>query len=132
VKAVFADTYFFQAAINPSDRGHEAAVRWSNQYHGSLVTTVWVPTEVADALAGLRYRHAFGRFYDALRVDARITVIPCDQSLWERGLRLFFDRPDKEWSLTDCISFTIMRDHKIVHALTADRHFSQAGFTVLL
>jgi predicted nucleic acid-binding protein len=52
--------------------------------------------------------------------------------LFERGLRLFFDRPDKEWSLTDCISFTVMRDHKIVRALTADRHFAQAGFAVLL
>ncbi len=41
-------------------------------------------------------------------------------------------RPDKEWSLTDCISFVVMQDEQIIEALTADRHFEQAGFKVLL
>jgi hypothetical protein len=131
VKAVFADTFFFQATLNKADRCHEAAVLWSNQYHGSLVTTVWVVTEMADALSRSRYRHAFAQFYDALKLDFRVTVIPCDQALWERGLKLYLDRPDKEWSLTDCISFVVMRDQKITDALTADRHFQQAGFVTL-
>jgi uncharacterized protein len=34
--------------------------------------------------------------------------------------------------VTDCISFSLMRDHGITDALTADRHFEQAGFNPLL
>jgi predicted nucleic acid-binding protein len=39
---------------------------------------------------------------------------------------------DKEWTLTDCTSFVVMRDMEISEALTADRHFMQAGMTALL
>ena len=46
----------------------------------------------------------------------------------EEGLGLYESRPDKEWSLTDCISFVVMKKEGIVEALTEDRHFEQAGF----
>ena len=52
--------------------------------------------------------------------------------MFERGLDLFVNRPDKEWSLTDCISFVVMREHGLTEALTADHHFEQAGFVRLL
>jgi hypothetical protein len=45
---------------------------------------------------------------------------------------LYFQRRDKEWSLTDCISFTVMSDEGLTDALTGDHHFEQAGFTALL
>ena len=47
-------------------------------------------------------------------------------------LDLCENRPDKDWSLTDCISFVVMEGQQIEQALTADHHFRQAGFTVLL
>jgi len=46
----------------------------------------------------------------------------------ERGLKLYTERPDKDWSLTDCISFVVMEEHGIIEALTGDHHFEQAGF----
>ena len=61
-----------------------------------------------------------------------MTVIPASSDLLRRGTQLFESRPDKPWSLTDCISFVIMKDQEIQEALTADHHFEQAGFTVLL
>ena len=45
---------------------------------------------------------------------------------------LFHARLDKEWSLTDCISFVVMQREGITDALTGDHHFEQAGFTALL
>ena len=58
--------------------------------------------------------------------------MPASRRLFTRGLALYKERTDKEWSLTDCISFVIMRDLKLSAALTADRHFEQAGFMALL
>ncbi|MDO8539844.1 MAG: hypothetical protein Q7S40_05335 [Opitutaceae bacterium] len=49
-----------------------------------------------------------------------------------RGAELFAARLDKDWSLTDCISFGVMRDHHIEEALTGDHHFTQAGFKRLM
>jgi hypothetical protein len=52
--------------------------------------------------------------------------------LLDRGLRLMGNRADKDWSLTDCISFVVMQDEGLDTALTGDRHFVQAGFKALL
>jgi uncharacterized protein len=132
MKAVFCDTFFFLAAINRHDKCHEEALGWSNAYDGPLLTRVWVITEVADALASLENRRMFKLFHQTLAGDKRIRIITADQSLWERGLSLYFQRPDKEWSLTDCISFAVMKDEGLADALTGDRHFEQAGLKVLL
>jgi predicted nucleic acid-binding protein len=52
--------------------------------------------------------------------------------LAERAVRLFESRPDKDWSLTDCLSFMVMAERQLHKALTSDRHFVQAGFEALL
>ena len=132
MKAVFCDTFFFLAAINKSDRRHHEALAWSNTYDGPLMTTVWVLTEMADVLAERQNRHAFGPFYQTLKEDERMRIIPAEPSLWERGLSLYLQRLDKDWSLTDCISFTVMQEAGSTEALTGDHHFEQAGFAVLL
>ena len=52
--------------------------------------------------------------------------------LFEQAMQMYRDRDDKEWSLTDCVSFVIMKDQNIGEGLTADHHFEQAGFIALL
>ena len=52
--------------------------------------------------------------------------------LLDRAVELFRSRADKNWPLTDCVSFVVMHDHKLTEALSADRHFEQAGFKALL
>jgi predicted nucleic acid-binding protein len=59
-------------------------------------------------------------------------LLASDSGTWRRGCELYDARPDKEWSLTDCISFVVMRDRGIEQALTGDEHFEQAGFAALL
>ena len=61
-----------------------------------------------------------------------VKIVAPDQALLDRGLALYRARPDKDWSLTDCISFVVMEREKIAEALTADHHFEQAGFLALL
>lgn len=58
-------------------------------------------------------------------------VVEADSVLFHRGLRLYAERPDKGWSLTDCISFVVMEENGVREALTGDRHFAQAGFVAL-
>jgi uncharacterized protein len=131
MKSVFADTFFFLAAINPDDEAHAEAIAYSNEFHGELLTTAWVLTEVADALAKKEQRAIFKELFETLP-EPRVRIIAATQILFEQGLRLYFARPDKDWSLTDCISFTVMKERKVKEALTGDRHFEQAGFTKLL
>ncbi len=87
---------------------------------------------MADALAAPQQRPVFAALLERLLADAAVTIVPPSQELFERGVELFNDRPDKGWSLTDCISFVVMDQRRLMDALTADHHFEQVGFNVLL
>jgi uncharacterized protein len=67
-----------------------------------------------------------------VQTDPAFRLIRASPELIERGKTLYRERPDNGWPLTDCISFAVMQDHKLEEALTADRHFIQAGFKALL
>ncbi len=66
------------------------------------------------------------------RNDPEVTIAPPSEELFAAGVDLYSRRPDKEWSLTDCISFIVMQEEGISDALTGDRHFEQAGYRTLL
>ena len=132
MKAVFADSVYFFARINARDRLHDKAVRFSTQSGTSIVTTAWVLTEVADGLAGTKTRHIFARLLQLLKTAPDVEIVPPSPEIFERGLELYSQRPDKDWSLTDCISIVVMQDFSLTESLTSDHHFEQAGFTALL
>ena len=132
MRAVFADSYYYIAFINERDAGHEAAIEFSQSYLGRSVTTEWVLTEVADALSDKSNRPVFLSLLNTLQASSDTEIIPASHELFQRGIELFAKRPDKDWSLTDCISFVVMRGRGLADALTGDRHFEQAGFNVLL
>jgi hypothetical protein len=130
--AVFADTFYFLAIINARDAAHEKAIEFSELREDVIVTTAWVLTELGDALCDSSRRRAFQRVVDGLKADSGTLIVPPSRSLFERGIELYNARDDKDWSLTDCISFIVMEEHGIEEALTGDRHFEQAGFRALL
>jgi predicted nucleic acid-binding protein len=132
MKTVFADTFFFLAILNRADPTHERAVALSRQIRSVRVTTDWVITELADGLAKIEQRERFMDLYRHIQLSPAIRVVPASRALLEEGISLYGARPDKDWSLTDCISFVVMRDEGIIHALTGDHHFEQAGFKALL
>jgi uncharacterized protein len=129
---VFADTFYYLALINPEDEAHERAVALSQTLRAPVVTTAWILTEVADAMSDPRNRAAFVALLDVLRSDPEVEIVPASQTLFEQGLGLYTRRPDKDWSLTDCISIVTMGEREMTQALTADHHFVQAGFEALL
>jgi uncharacterized protein len=67
-----------------------------------------------------------------LRADPNIEAVPVDAALFERALAFYGARMDREWGLTDCLSFVVMQERDMTQALTTDRHLSQAGFSDLL
>jgi predicted nucleic acid-binding protein len=131
-KLVFADTYYYLALINERDDGHVRAVEFASSFNGRIVTTEWILAEVADALAAPQRRERLLRLYELLVDDLNVTIVEATHEAFESGMALYSKRTDKQWSLTDCISFITMRDLGVKDALTADKHFTQAGFTPLL
>jgi uncharacterized protein len=133
MKPCFADTFFFLAWWNRRDQAHDRVHEFLNGYSGRLLTTRWVLMEVADAFAASsRMRRQVRGLFEEMEHDKQILIVEAAEALYRRGLALYDARPDKEWSLTDCISFEVMTDESLEEALTGDRHFEQAGFKALL
>ena len=133
MRTVFADTFYFLALLNPADSAHGKAVSFTSGNAVRMLTTVWVLIELADGLAkSPRGRSEFLATLGDLQADEDATIVPCDAALLADGIDLYRQRPDKKWSLTDCISFVVMTRAGIAEALTGDHHFEQAGFVALL
>lgn len=132
MNAVFADASFYIAFLSPRDSLHVAAKEFGDSYNDRVVTTEYVLLEVANYLADTKVREDVGRLIAVLRADGQTEIVASTAHLWQRGFELYVQRSDKNWSLTDCISFVVMEEREIRDALTADHHFEQAGFTVLL
>ena len=131
MKPIFADSFYFIALANPSDQAHSQANKF-NAIGLPLFTTSWVLTEVGDAFCAVKNRALFLDLLELLQRLPDVKVIPFSEDLFQRGVELFRQRADKDWPLTDCISFVAMENEGVTDALTGDRHFEQAGFRALL
>jgi predicted nucleic acid-binding protein len=132
MKPVFADTSYYLALVNASDPRHERAVELAESVLGRVFVTEHVLLELGSALSRGPDRLVFLELLEDLLSDDSTTLISAGKSLFAEGVALFAKRPDKEWSLVDCISFVAMKQHRLVEALTTDHHFVQAGFRALL
>jgi predicted nucleic acid-binding protein len=132
---IFIDSAYAIALSAPNDRYHLKASSLAKELElkkARFITTRAVALEIGNALAKIRYRQASIKLLDALEKDPTIKIIPISDQLYSRAFHLYRDRPDKEWSLTDCISCIVMQDQFITEALTTDEHFQQMGFRALL
>lgn len=132
---VFLDSAFAIALSSSKDIYHQRALELADALRTQktrLVTTRAVLLEIGNALAKERYRTAAARLLLALETDPSVEIVPLRDELYFRALQLFQEREDKDWGLTDCISFVVMDDEGIAEALTTDGHFRQAGFSALL
>jgi len=132
MRTVFADTFYFLALLDSKEKEHEQAVCAARDPGLRIVTTEWVLAEFGDAYCRPGDRADFISLYHSLTKNPRVKIIPAETALFQRGVKFFEQRQDKKWSLTDCLSFVSMLDEGITEALTGDKHFEQAGFTVLL
>jgi predicted nucleic acid-binding protein len=134
VPEVFADTFYWIALLNPADKWHQEAKTFSQTNPKvSLVTTDAVLMEFLNYFAGAgeRMRRAVAALCDQTMAHANTIVLPQTREAFVSALDLYKARPDKGYSLTDCISIIEMRERKIGEVLTHDRHFAQEGFNLL-
>ncbi len=129
---IFADTSFYAAIVNRRDQLHARATAAAAKTAAPVLTTEFVLLETANFCTSGIGRAVFLRLMENLRREDTIEIVPATTTAFQQGLDLFAARPDQEWSLTDCISFQLMRERGITDALTADKHFEQAGFRALL
>jgi uncharacterized protein len=125
MSVVFADAFYFVARLNRRDQHHERILKFSRDFRARILTPDWVLMEVADALAESESRSRVRDFILHLR-----STNACE--LLDRALELYHQHADKKWTLTDCVSFVVMRERNVTDALTGDKHFEQAGFIALL
>ncbi len=132
---VFLDTSGLIAVINTDDHWHaRAEIVWHQLVASAnlLLTSSLVLIELADGLSRVHHRGLAIRLVESLQASQRVEIVRVDERLEQLGWQLFRDRADKEWGMTDCVSLAIMGDRQIYDAFTADHHFEQAGFNVLL
>lgn len=132
---IFLDTSYAVALYIKSDQYHEAAVALSKrleQDRSRIITTVPILFEIGSAFSSVRYRKKGGELLDAVSQDPLVETMPITDRIYTEAVELFQSRKDKNWSLTDCFSFAVMRDQGLEDALTSDIHFKQAGFRRLL
>jgi uncharacterized protein len=131
MKTVFSDTSYYLALINAADQHHPIACEWTSGFKGKSITTAWVIAELANAMSQVVNRPFFLSLLRDLQSDSRLTIIPPSKPLFDRGLELYSRRPDKDWSLTDCMSFSVMEEFGLRDAAAFDHHFTQAGYDLV-
>lgn len=134
MKRAFVDTGYLLAVEIRTDQHHPAALaHWERvrQERWRLTTTSFVFDEVVTFLNS-RGRHDRAVWVGELLLHSpEITMVHVDAILFADGWRRFRARPDKRYSLTDCVSFVVMEREGLHEALAFDTHFTQAAFNRL-
>ena len=130
---VFVDTGYLIALELANDRNHQVAARHWQRTVASLpplVTTSYVLDEVVTFFNSRGYHTKAVQVGNNLLRSPSMQLIHVDEALFYEGWTYFQQRSDKQYSLTDCISFVVMQKFGISTAFAFDKHFAQAGFTI--
>jgi uncharacterized protein len=134
MKAVFADTFYWIALIDSNDGAHRQALALTTRLSDTpIVTTDEVLTECLTFFATVSAQLRRKAVIAAREIldDPGVQVRPQTRASFLSGMELYEARPDKGYSLIDCISMQTMRRERISDVLTNDRHFEQEGFRAL-
>ncbi len=135
--AIFVDTSGWACYLDRRQPFHAEAVTFLQdewrQLHQVLTTSHVLAELTALLISPLRIpRPDQIGFLASIRNNPFVDVAFIDQRLDSAGWALWEARPDKNWTLVDCTSMSVMQEHQLNTALTTDHHFEQAGFVRLL
>jgi predicted nucleic acid-binding protein len=133
MKTYFADTSYWLALELNSDQNHQTALtHWQNLVKTSfqIVTTSYIFDETVTYLNSRNHHEKAVEVGENILLSPSIELIHVNESLFFEGWTMFQKHQDKRYSLTDCISFVVMKQSELETALTFDKHFVQAGFKI--
>lgn len=132
---VFADTVYWVAIVCPNDQWKESAKRARTLLGNTrILTTDEVLIEFLAALSdgGRKLRCQAVKMVRAILDDPNVTVLPQTRDSFLHGVGFYEQRPDKQYSLTDCVAMNAMKSKSVSRILTNDHHFEQEGFIALM
>jgi uncharacterized protein len=106
---IFLDTAYIYALVNTRDQWHEKALRWQKKLateRQRLITTELILVEIADGLAAVKFRSQATTILATLQSSTFVTIVPFSSQLLHEALDLYRSRSDKDWGMTDCVSFS--------------------------
>jgi len=132
---VFVDTSAWLALINKSDTFHVKAKNIRDillRDNIQFIVTDYVIVEVANSLSKIPWRPSAIQLINSIQLSENIRVVEINKEIYNEAWGLYSNRTDKEWGLTDCASFVVMKRYAITVAFTNDHHFEQMGYNILL
>ncbi|MCC7429313.1 type II toxin-antitoxin system VapC family toxin [bacterium] len=134
-KKFFIDTSYLIALLNKTDKNHSKAKLLSVCFdeRDKFFLHDGILLEIGNSFAKFDRNLAIDFIEETYQAkNKNVEVIPLANELLNEAIELYRERKEKEWGMTDCVSFVLMKKLKIFQALTTDKHFEQAGFTALL
>ncbi len=125
-EVVFVDTFAWVAIINKSDNYHKICLKTLELFLRKkvrFVTTNYVIIETINALSKVEFRSALIAFINKLEKSPSVEIVNITDDIYKNAWALYQKRTDKDWGITDCTSFEVMRMLDIKKAFTFDRHF---------
>ncbi len=135
IETVFVDSFAWIAAINKSDNYHKSCltiIKSLLKKKIKLITINYVVIETINALSKAEFRKSVVGFITKLENSPSIEIVKVTDEIYNNAWALYQQRPDKNRGITDCTSFEVMRMFRIKKAFTNDKHFEQAGHTLLI
>ncbi len=137
MRQVFLDTAYVFAAFDPDDALHDVAVSIGSELAREGIEFVGTQTVLVEFLTlvrhmGAHHRAAAVRFVQAMQTNPRIVFVEESPALFDQALSLYLERPDKTYSMGDCIGMVVCRNLSITEVLTYDEDFVREGFVALL
>ena len=129
---VFLDTSAVFALADADDQAHEAFGAVYTNPERRFFLHEWILAESFSLLTKRLHKAAALHMVGALRSSPKVEVVPVSAELRDAGWQRCRRFADKEWDWIDCVSFELMERRGVREALTRDRHFAQAGFSLLV
>ena len=134
-EVIFVDTFAWVAVINKSDNYHKICLKTLKLFlreKVKFITTNYVIIETINALSKIEFRKSVIGFINKLEKSPSVEIIKITDEIYNNAWILYQKRTDKDWGITDCTSFEVMRILNIKKAFTFDRHFEQASYSLVL
>jgi len=132
MRRYFVDAFYWIALFSHRDQWHRRVMAFDVTLGDApLYTTDEILTEFLAFYSATDLRTRAAAFVQRVLSTVGTTVIPQTRAGFVDALALYQARPDKHYSLTDCVSMQAMRREGLTDVLTNDHHFVQEGFRIL-